>query len=267
MSSIEATFHRCRAEGRLALLGYLTAGYPTPADTVPLVEAIVSGGFDIVELGVPFSDPLADGPTIQRASQTALANGMNVRRSLEITAELGARLPVPIVLMGYYNPFFRYGLDRLAAEADEAGVQGFIVPDLPSEEAADLQAVLAPRGMDYIGMLAPTSDATRMEAVCRDATGFIYCVSLAGVTGARATLSAQLPEFLGRVREHTSLPLAVGFGLSRPEHIKSVAKVADGAVVGSAIIGAIDAASPQRRQEHLRTYAESLRAAARLPRR
>ncbi len=265
MSRIEATYRRCQAEGRLALVAYLTVGYPSPADTLPLVEAMVEGGCDLIELGVPFSDPLADGATIQRASQRALANGVNLSRCLETAAALRERVAVPLILMGYFNPFLRYGPARLARDAAAAGVQGFIVPDLPAEEAGDLAAALAPYRIDLVSLLAPTSGTQRIAAVCRRARGFIYCVSLAGVTGARSELSAELGPFLARVRRHTALPLAVGFGLSRPEHVAAIARVADGAVIGSAIIDLIDSLPPVARADGLRRFAASLRAAALRP--
>jgi len=262
VSNVEAVFHRCRAEGRIALVAYLTVGYPAPADTVPLVQALVEGGFDIVELGVPFSDPLADGATIQRASQRALANGINLARALASAAALRGTVAAPLLLMGYYNPFLRYGLERLAADAARSGIQGLIVPDLPPEEADELAAAIAPHGIDNISMLAPTSGPARMAIVGRQARGFVYCVSLAGVTGARRSLSSDLEPFLAEARRHTDLPLAVGFGLSRPEHVAAVARVADGAVVGSAIIDLIDALPPAERAAGLRAFAASLRTAA-----
>ncbi len=265
MSQIAATFRRCQAEGRLALVAYLTVGYPTPADTLPLVEALAEGGCDLIELGVPFSDPLADGATIQRAGQQALANGMNLARCLETAAALHERVAAPLLLMGYYNPFLRYGLARLARDAATAGVQGLIVPDLPTEEAGELVAALIPQQIDNVSLLAPTSGPARIAAVCRQARGFIYCVSLAGVTGARREVSAELAPFLARVRGHTALPLAVGFGLSRPEHVAAVAQVADGAVVGSAIIDLVDSLPPAERAGGLRRFAASLRAAAQRP--
>ncbi len=258
---IEATFARCRAEGRIALVAYLTVGYPTLAATPELVEALVEGGCDLVELGVPFSDPLADGATIQRASQRALANGGNLALTLEVAASLRQKVEVPLLLMGYCNPFYRYGLTRLAASAAEAGVQGLIVPDLPPEEADDLLAALAPYGIDNIAMAAPTSGPARIETICRRASGFVYCVALTGVTGARQTLAPDLGPFLARVRRQTQLPLAVGFGLSRPEQIAAVAQLADGAVVGSAIIDLIDSLPAGERAAGLRRYAASLRAA------
>ena len=262
MSRIEATFRRCRQEGRIALAAYLTAGYPTVADTLPLVEALVEGGFDLVELGVPFSDPLADGATIQRASQQALANGITVARCLELAAALRQAVPAPLILMGYFNPFFRYGLGRLAADASAAGVAGFIVPDLAPEEADEMAAALAGRGIDRVGLVAPTSSAGRIAKVAGQASGFVYCVALAGVTGARREVSAELAPFLSLVRRHTTLPLAVGFGLSRPEHMAAVARIADGAVVGSAIIDLIDSVAPGERAAALRRFAASLRAAS-----
>jgi tryptophan synthase alpha chain len=262
---IQETFARCRDQGRIALIAYLPVGYPTLADTPELVAALVEGGCDLVELGVPFSDPLADGATIQRASQRALANGVNLSGALETAARLRQRVDVPLLLMGYCNPFYHYGWHRLAAAAAAAGVQGLIVPDLPPEEADELLAALAPHGVDNIAMAAPTSGPARLVTICRRASGFVYCVALTGVTGARQGLAPDLGEFLARVRRQTELPLAVGFGLSRPAQVAAVAQLADGAVVGSAIVDLIDSLPPAERATGLRRYAAELRGATLRP--
>ena len=259
MSTIERTFARLRAEGRAALMPFLTMGFPERDSALELVPAVVEGGADLVELGVPFSDPLADGATIQAASQRALENGMTLALCLEQAAALRARgITVPFVLMGYYNPILQMGEAQFAERAAAAGIQGVIVPDLPPEEAGALQEALRRHGLDLIFLLAPTSDEERVRLVAQRASGFIYLVSLTGVTGARDRLPPGLEAFVARVRRATSLPLAVGFGISRPEHVAQVARVADGVIVGSALIRAIEqAANPA---EAARDFVARLRA-------
>ncbi len=258
MSTIERTFARLRAEGRAALMPFLTMGFPERDSALELVPAVVEGGADLVELGVPFSDPLADGATIQAASQRALENGMTLALCLEQAAALRARgITVPFVLMGYYNPILQMGEAQFAERAAAAGIQGVIVPDLPPEEAGALQEALRRHGLDLIFLLAPTSDEERVRLVAQRASGFIYLVSLTGVTGARDRLPPGLEAFVARVHRATSLPLAVGFGISRPEHVAQVARVADGVIVGSALIRAIaQAANPA---EAARQFVASLK--------
>ncbi|MDQ7028356.1 MAG: tryptophan synthase subunit alpha [Ardenticatenia bacterium] len=241
MISIEATFNRLRAQGRAALMPFITMGFPRRESAFELVPALVEGGADLIELGVPFSDPVADGATIQAASQRALQNGMSLALCLQQAAELRSRgVQVPFVLMGYYNPIFQMGESTFARCAAEAGIQGVIVPDLPPEEADSLQAALRAHGLHLIFLLAPTSDGTRVKLVTHRASGFIYLVSLTGVTGPRDRLPPDLEQFVARVRRATSLPLAVGFGIARPEHAAHVARIADGVIVGSALLKAID---------------------------
>ena len=260
MGRIEDTLRRTRDEGRLALVAFITAGYPEPEATPGLVRALVEGGADLVELGIPFSDPLADGATIQRASFRALEAGMTPARCLDIVREIRSREEdVPLILMGYCNPLLAMGLRPFVEGAAAAGVDGLIVVDLPPEEGAELASLCRSSGIDSILLLAPSSDETRIAAVAKQASGFIYCVSVAGVTGARRDLPSDLGAFLGRVRKHTSLPLAVGFGVSRREHVESLAGLADAAVVGSAIIDVIDAAPREEREERVRQYLQTLR--------
>jgi tryptophan synthase alpha chain len=260
MSRIGAIMAGLRAEGRLGLIAYLTVGYPDVESTLRLVPALAAGGADMVELGVPFSDPLADGATIQRATHHALGQGVTVAVCLDVVRRLRQEgLTTPLLLMGYYNPVLAYGIDDFARDASGAGVDGLIIVDLPPEEATAAQAACAGRGLDLVYLLAPTSSDERIALVAAQASGFVYCVSLAGVTGARRDLSAGLGEFLARVRRHTSLPLAVGFGISRAEQVQAVANLgADAAVIGSAIIDLIDRASPGQRGEELRAYLETL---------
>jgi tryptophan synthase alpha chain len=237
---IDAAFAKCRAEGRIALMPYVTGGYPTLAQTETLIQAIVDGGADLLEIGVPFSDPLADGATVQFTSQIALDGGTTLTDCLDLVRRVRASgVNIPLVMMGYTNPFYQYGLDQLAHDAAEAGVDGFIIPDLPIEESAEFRDPFAEAGLSLIYMVAPTSTDARLVAAGENASGFIYCVSLVGVTGARDHLSDELPAYLDRVRAHTDVPLAVGFGISRPEHVQQMAIVADGAIVASALIDKI----------------------------
>ena len=220
---------------------FVTAGYPTPERSEEWVLALVRGGADIIEIGVPFSDPLADGATVQRTSQIALQHGITLGDAVVMAGRLRERhgVRVPILLMGYFNPMLQYGLERLATDSAAAGVDGFIVPDLPAEESDELLEVCRRHDLDLIFLLAPTSTDERISEVARRASGFIYCVSLTGVTGQRAALP-DLHDYLARIRSRTDLPLAIGFGVSTPEHVRQVGEVADGAVVASALINFLD---------------------------
>lgn len=257
MSRIPATFAHLRAEGRTGLVAYITTGYPSLAETPALVAALVDGGADLVELGVPFSDPLADGTTVQRATQVAVEAGVTLADVLAVCREVRARgIETPLVAMTYLNLILAYGLERFATDAAEAGLDGVIPVDVPPEEGGPLKAALAARGMDVIHMVAPTSTDARVARVAEASSGFVYCVSVAGTTGARSTLPEDLPTFIARVRRHTDLPLAVGFGVSRPEHVASIGQLCEAAVIGSAIIEVIDQAPPEQRVERLKTYVE-----------
>jgi tryptophan synthase alpha chain len=240
-SSIAAVFARAKAEGRVAMMPFVTAGYPTMEQAERLIAAVVAGGADMIEVGVPFSDPIADGPTVQHTSQVALANGATMAGCLDLVRNVRAQgITVPLVFMGYTNPFFQYGLERLAADAVAAGVNGFIVPDLPIEESDDWRQTFQRHGLDLIYLIAPTSTDARIAQVAERARGFIYCVSLTGVTGAREKLANQLAGYIGRIRAKTDVPLAIGFGVSTPAHVAEIAKIADGAIVASALINYID---------------------------
>lgn len=244
MNRIDAAF-----AARPAFMPYFPLGYPTPEISVEVIEALAKNGADLIEVGLPFSDPLADGPVIQRATQIALDNGMTVAHALRALGDLRARgVTIPLVLMGYYNPLLAYGLARLAVNAADAGADGFIVPDLPPEESVEFESVLGDTPL--IRMLAPTTPPNRIHAITRNAIGFLYLVSLTGVTGARHSLSEGLPEFIARVREHTDLPLGVGFGISTPEQARVVGRIADGIIVGSACVKAVgEAADPVQAAE------------------
>jgi tryptophan synthase alpha chain len=230
-----------------AFMPYFPLGYPTPEASVDVIEALARGGADLIEVGVPFSDPLADGPVVQQATQVALRQGMTVPRALEAIAELRrCGVSIPLVLMGYYNPWLAYGLRRLGADAAAAGVDGFIVPDLPPEEAGDFEAVLPP-ALPLVRMLAPTTPPERARRVLAGARGFVYLVSVTGVTGARSELPPGLADFITRTRAAfapgAAVPLCVGFGISTPEQARAVGEAADGIIVGSACVRAIGAAA------------------------
>jgi tryptophan synthase alpha chain len=242
MDRIASTFDHLGRQGRTALMPYLTMGYPQQESALALVPTLVETGADLIELGVPFSDPLADGATIQAAAQQALANGMTLSLCLEQAAMLRARgIMVPFILMGYYNPLLQMGLERFALRAATAGIDGLIVPDLPPEEADALQAALHSQRIALIFLLAPSHDYERIRLVAGRTRGFLYLVSLTGVTGARDRLPPDLESFVARARAATDLPLAVGFGISTPAQAARVARIADGVIVGSALVRAIAA--------------------------
>jgi tryptophan synthase alpha chain len=241
MSRIADTFARLRGEGRAALMPYLTVGFPERESTLDLVPALEAAGASLFELGMPFSDPLADGATIQRATQRALENGVNLAYCIETVAALRARgVAAPLLLMGYYNPLLRYGVARACADLAAAGGDGWIIPDMPPEESAELHAAAAAHGLDLIMFVAPTTPDKRIAEIAAQASGFIYVVSLTGVTGARSSLSANLGAVLERVRRVSDLPLVVGFGISSAAHVAEVSRIADGAIVGSALIARLE---------------------------
>jgi tryptophan synthase alpha chain len=240
-SGISAALARAKAEGRPALVPFVTAGYPNLEMTERLLPALVEGGADVIEIGIPFSDPIADGVTVQRTSQVALANGTTLEDAIEVVRKARVNgITTPIVFMGYFNPFYHYGIERLAKDAAAAGVDGFIIPDLPTEESDEILEALRANGRDLIFLVAPTSTEDRIREVANRASGFVYCVSLTGVTGARDSLADDLPAYIARVRQHTDLPLIVGFGISTPEHVLEIAKIADGVVIASALINHLD---------------------------
>ena len=257
MSRIAAAFARLRARRRTALVAFLTVGYPSVEETLRLVPALIEGGADVIELGVPFSDPLAEGPTIQRSSHHALERGVTPATCLDVVAALRAQgVEVPVVLMGYYNPLLAYGLEEFCRDAAAAGADGIIAVDLPPEESHPLRDACRQHGLDLVYLLAPTSTDARIELVAGLAAGFVYCVSVAGVTGARDELPAGLSAFVDRVRARTPLPVAVGFGISKPKHFRAVARIADAAVIGSAIIDEIDRSDPSETVRKVKRYAE-----------
>ena len=258
VTRLSATFARLRRNHRLALIPYLTVGYPSRDATPTLVQAAAESGADAIELGIPFSDPLADGPTIQAASQVALKSGVTVAGALEAAAAARTRVDLPLLFMTYLNPILSYGLDRFCRDAHDAGVDGLIVPDLPATESAALRGAADTVGMDVVFFVAPTSNEAGIDAACRAATGFIYCIAVTGVTGARAELEASVIPLIHKVRRHTKLPAVVGFGISRPQHLAALQGEADGVIVASALLDAI-ARAPQDAEDAVRRFLTRLR--------
>lgn len=263
---IRDAFARARREGRAALAPYLAIGHPSPAATPALVRAVEEAGADLMELGIPFSDPLADGPVIQMATQRALQQGMTVAGCLQMVRTVRAQgVVMPLILMGYYNPLLAYGPERFCRDAAAAGADGLIVPDLPPEEGETLEGFCASQGLALVYLLAPTSTPERIRLVLSRTRGFVYCVSVTGITGARERLPVGLADFVARVRvairqqEGDEEPpyLAVGFGISTPEQAAAVGRLADGVVVGSALVKRVhDASDPV---QAARTFVNSLR--------
>jgi len=237
---IAGLFEQCRRDDRKAFIAYITGGDPTPEQTASLVAALEAGGASLIELGVPFSDPIADGPVIQRGSERALRAHTTVPRLLEIVRQIRRSSQIPILLFSYMNPLLRYGFEKLAEEAAEAGVDGVLLTDLSVEEAAEPVKQLRKTGLDTVFLAAPTSSERRLKLVAEHSSGFVYLVSRTGVTGEQATLSASVAPLVERMRELTELPLAVGFGISTAAQVAEVAAAADGVVVGSALVKLIE---------------------------
>ena len=252
--AIDAAFAAARHESRCALITYLTLGYPSPAKSLALVPALQAAGADIIELGVPFSDPVADGPTIQRASQAALRAGVTPQMCLDLVAQLRRDgTTVPLVLMGYYNPIHSYGVSEYARDCAGAGADGLIVPDLPPEEADPLKEACNREGLALVFLIAPTTGESRLARVAAETSGFLYVVSRLGTTGAGLGPGTEVTARLEKVRRHAVTPVAVGFGISRPDQARMLAPLVDGLIVGSAIV---ERASGS--EEALRGYVASL---------
>ena len=248
MSRIEAKFASLQAAKRKALIPYVTAGFPVPATTVPMLHALVEAGCDILEIGVPFSDPMADGPAIQLAAQRALKGGMTLSGTLDLARRFRTMdQATPIVLMGYLNPILNHGFETFARDAAAAGVDGVIIVDCPPEEADPVADAFDAEGISLIRLAAPTTDDVRLPAVIRRTSGFVYYVSVAGVTGVKEADAGEVAPAVARIRKASGLPVVVGFGVRTPERAASVAAVADGVVVGSALVEAIAEASAQSR--------------------
>ncbi len=253
MNRIENAF-----KNKPIFMPYFPLGYPDLETSIDVIEALAKNGADLIEVGLSFSDPLADGPVIQQATQVALEKGITIKKSLESVAELRKRgVTIPFILMGYFNPMLAYGLEKFVHDAREAGADGFIIPDLPLEEASEFQSLVG--DMPLIQMLAPTSPDERMESIARNAKGFIYLVSVTGVTGARTAISDGLGDLIQRVRDHTSVPVCVGFGIGTPEQAKQVGQLADGVIVGSACVKLIG--SSEKPVETAKQFAAEFRSA------
>ena len=245
MTRIDATFARLRAEGKKAFVTYTMAGDPDVPVSLAVMRGLPGAGVDIIELGVPFTDPMADGPTIQRAGQRALEAGMTLDKTLQMVRDFRSGDQVtPIVLMGYYNPIYSRGVDRFLEQAREAGIDGLIVVDLPPEEDAELCLPAQQAGLNFIRLATPTTDAKRLPKVLTNTSGFVYYVSITGITGAAAAQASDVAPEVARIKASTRLPVIVGFGISTPETARAIASVADGCVVGSAIVREIGAGKP-----------------------
>ncbi len=256
---LAAAFAKAKSEQRPALISFVIPGYPSATGTDAIFDAMIEGGADIVEVEIPFSDPLADGASIQNVVFEALQNGTTPTDCLDFVRRARSRHPeTPIVIMTYLNPVMAYGFDRFATDAAAAGTDAVILTDLPPEEATTAKAAFNAHDIDCVFLVAPTSSDERLRLICDNAGGFIYCVSVTGVTGARQDLPPGLDELLGRVRACTKLPLAVGFGMSRREHIVGLTGVADGVVVGSAFMDVIARSGPQESAKAIREYVEVL---------
>lgn len=259
---ITRLFARLREEGRPALIAYLTAGDPSLERTPALVAALERGGADLIELGVPFSDPVADGPVIQRASERALKAGATLQGILETARRVRAASEVPILLFTYLNPALRYGLERLAGDAARIGIDGCLLTDLSVEEAGGWVSLARQHNLDTVFLAAPTSTPERLRLVASYSTGFVYLVSRTGVTGEQASVSEAVGPLVAAMRAITDLPLAVGFGISRPEHAASVGAIADGVVVGSAFVRLVEeSAGSAELEQRIESLARALRAA------
>lgn len=267
MGRLGERFEKLKARGERALVPFITAGDPDLETTEALLPVLAEAGADAIELGVPFSDPIAEGPTIQRSSERALASGTTLRRILELVKKTRSRFDTPLVLMGYANPFFTMGDEGFAAAAAEVGVDGVIVPDLPPEEGASFYAAARAAGIDPILMAAPTTTPDRLATLTAGSSGFLYYVSITGVTGARAAVANDLEEAVRRAQGLSDTPVCVGFGVSTPEQAAEIGRYADGVVVGSALVDRI-AAEPDlpSRLEAARAFVAELKAALREPR-
>src|SRR5262245_12412875 len=240
MTRIEKKFAQLKSESRKGFIPYITAGDPSLDATLALVLALEKSGADVIELGVPFSDPIADGPIIQRATERALHNGVTLRKVMELGANIRKQSEIPLVLFSYFNPLLNYGLEKLAADARNVGFDGVLASDLTVEESEAFVRTMRAAGLNTIFLVAPTSSPARIKKIAETSSGFLYAVSRTGVTGEQQELAADLKGFLRMLRSHTAAPIAVGFGISRPEHVRAVWQEADAAVVGSSIVKEVE---------------------------
>lgn len=241
MTRIDQTFAKLKAEGRGGLVTFITAGDPDYDTSLSLLKGLPEAGADIVELGMPFSDPMADGPAIQASSLRALKGGQNMKKTLAMVREFRAEnQDTPIVLMGYYNPVYIYGVDRFVADASEAGADGLIIVDMPPEEDEELRPAASKKGLNFIRLATPTTDEKRLPAVLANTSGFVYYVSIAGITGTAAPDVSSVGAHVARIKAHTDLPIAIGFGVKSPQQVRELAALAEGVVVGSALVSSIE---------------------------
>lgn len=261
MSRIEEVIRHQLQLGHRALIPYLTAGFPHPNDTGDLLLALADHGADVIELGVPFSDPIADGPTIQKACTKALEAGTTTIKVLEMVRNFRKLRSTPIVLFGAYNPFLHYGLERFCQDASEAGVDGLLLPDLPADEGEEVRPIAHAHGLDLIFLVAPTTPPDRQKTISSKSSGFVYYISLKGVTGTRDEFPEDLAGPVQSLRKVSPVPVAVGFGVSNPKHAKIVGEVAEGVIVGSALIRIIEAAGPEQRAAEAGAFIQSLKTA------
>ncbi|MFL2640725.1 MAG: tryptophan synthase subunit alpha [Dehalococcoidia bacterium] len=260
MNRVKNLFKMTRETNRAALSLYITAGYPDLEATSVIIKSAIDAGADMIEIGVPYSDPLADGTTIQNASTAALSQGVTLQDCLDLSVSLRTYAPdTPIILMGYYNPFLQYGIQDLAKTCKSCGVDGLIVPDLPPEESNLLENALNDYGINLIYLLAPTSGSDRITQVIKHTKSFIYCVSVAGVTGARSTLDMQGIELVKKVKQETDMPVALGFGISTPLHVREVSGVADAVIIGSAFVDKINKNLEGDLAEAIKAYVSDLK--------
>lgn len=260
-NGLDEAFTRARAEGRAVLIPYLTAGFPDPEVYVDVAVAILEAGADALEIGVPFSDPLLDGPSIQASQQAALDAGVTPSDCFEFARRIRDRVDKPLLFFGAYNPIAAIGPETFSRRASEAGVTALIVPDLPVEEQDDLHRAAGSHGLHLIQLVAPTSTPERLARVCSVASGFVYCISVAGVTGVRSGVAELARPLVDRVRKCTDLPVAVGFGIAGPEEVRAVASFADGMAVGTAVVNAVAGASDGKAVQAAQTFIRELSAA------
>lgn len=258
---VTRVFKEAREEGRPVMMPFTTVGWPELGDAERIVPALIEGGADLLEIGIPFSDPIADGPTVQRVNQRALENGVTPRMSIDVVRRLRTDhgIEAPLLFMGYYNPILAYGLEEFTRDSAAAGIDGLIVPDLPPEESDQLLDACVRNGIHLIYFLAPTSTPERMEAVLRRANGFIYLVAVVGVTGARERLWEGLADYVARVRRHTDLPLAIGFGISSHEQVRAAGELVDGVIFASALLDRLEQAPPEKLADEARQFVQTLR--------
>ncbi|ENQ3104965.1 tryptophan synthase subunit alpha [Bacillus cereus] len=264
-SIIENTFEKLKNKDQAALIPYIPVGYPNLKETVEYINTITEAGADIIELGVPCSDPLADGPIIQEASKIALSEGVTLKKCIEVVKQVRkSGNNIPIALMGYCNSFLAYNFKNFVVDANEVGVNALIIPDLPPEMAEDWINYARNHNINIIFFLSPSSDEERIDFVTKSGSGFIYCIAVMGITGERDNLPEALPNFMKKIRPRTKLPLAIGFGISHPSHVASVSKYADGAIVGSALIRLIKETPPQNRLGAVSNFIKALKESTKL---